>query len=181
MLALGDHGGGGGGRGRDSHAGGAVRAIDAGARLLAVAAQQAGVPGPEDGPGGAAVWSRPGLWRVGEGQRGGVDDPVIPDQRDGHLDGLPHPAPAFAERRDVGHHAEHTLCTPERVNRTHAHSHWQKRPVYYLTHMRGFNWDKFFKKGNRKIVCCLDNSKPWQRREKQREEAMLLPLDHWKL
>jgi len=122
LRALGDHGGGGGGRGRDdSRVGGAVGAVDAGARLLAVvvvvaaaAAEQGGAAGPQDGAGGAAVRPRPGLRRVGEGQRGGIDDAVVPDQRDGHLDGLPHPAPALAEGGDVGHHAQHALRTPER-------------------------------------------------------------------
>lgn len=53
------------------------------------------------------------LWRVGEGQCGGVDDAVVPHQRDGDLDGLPHPAPALAEGGDVGYHAQHALRTPE--------------------------------------------------------------------
>lgn len=59
------------------------------------------------------MWPRARLRRVGEGQCGGVDDAVVPHQRDGDLDGLPHPAPALAEGRDVGHHAQHALCTPE--------------------------------------------------------------------
>lgn len=112
LCALGDHSCGGGGWGCDSRVGGAVGAVDAGAGVLAVAAEQAGVPGPQDGPGGAAVWPRPGLRRVGEGQCGGVDDAVVPHQRDGHLDGLPHPAPALTEGWDVGHHTQHALRTP---------------------------------------------------------------------
>lgn len=112
MCALGDHGCGGGGRRRDSCVGSAVGAVDAGAGLLAAVAEQARVAGPQDGAGGAAVWPRSRLWRVGEGQCGGVDDAVVPHQSDGHLDGLSHPAPALAEGGDVGHHAQHALGTP---------------------------------------------------------------------
>lgn len=112
LCALGDHSCSGGGCGRDSRAGGAVGAVDAGAGFLAAVAEQTGVPGPQDGPRGTAVWPRPGLRRVGKGQCGGVDDAVVPNQRDGHLDGLPHPAPALAEGGDVGHHAQHALRTP---------------------------------------------------------------------
>lgn len=112
VCALGHHGRGGGGRWRDPGAGGAVGAVDAGAGILAAVAVQAGVPGPQDGAGGAAVRPGAGLRRVGEGQRGGVDDAVVPHQRDRDLDGLPHPAPALAEGGDVGHHTQHALRTP---------------------------------------------------------------------
>lgn len=113
LCALGDHSCGGGRCGCDSCVGGAVGAVDTRARLLAIVAEQAGVSGPQDGSGSAAVWPRPGLRRVGEGQRGGVDDAIVPHQRDRHLDRLPHPAPALAEGGDVGHHTQHAFRTPD--------------------------------------------------------------------
>ena len=39
----------------------------------------------------------PGLRGVGEGEPGGVDDPVIADQSHGHLGGLAAPLPAISE------------------------------------------------------------------------------------
>lgn len=65
---------------------------------------------PQDGPGGAAVGPRARLGGVGEGEGGGVDDAVVADQRDRHLDRLPHPAPALPEGRDVRHHAQDALA-----------------------------------------------------------------------
>lgn len=113
LCALGDHCCcGGGGRRRDPRVGGAVGAVDAGGRLLAAVAEETGVARAQDGPRGATVRPRPRLWRVGERQCGGVDDAVVPHQSHGHLHGLPHPAPALAEGRDVGHHAQHALRTP---------------------------------------------------------------------
>lgn len=67
----------------------------------------------QDGPCGRAVQAGPRLRRVGEGERRGVDDSVVPDQSHWDLHGLPHPAPAFPESRNVRHHAEDALSTPE--------------------------------------------------------------------
>lgn len=114
MCVLGHHGGG-RGRGRDSCVGavGAVGVVSvAVVSDVAASREQAVAARPQDGSGGVAVRPRPGLRRVGEGECGGVDDPVISHQRDGHLHRLPHPAPALTEGRDVGHHAQHALRTP---------------------------------------------------------------------
>ena len=62
---------------------------------------------------------RPRLRRVGERQSGGVDDPVVPDQRDGHLGGLPHPLPPASELGDVRYDAEHAFLTPVHRLRLH--------------------------------------------------------------
>lgn len=58
------------------------------------------------------VIPRPWLRRVCEGQPCCVDDAIVPDQRDGHLGGLPHPLPASAELWDVGNDTQHVLLTP---------------------------------------------------------------------
>lgn len=67
----------------------------------------------QDGPGGGAVQAGSGLRRVGESERRRVDDSVVPNQCHRDLHGLPHPAPAFPEGRNVWHHAEDALSTPE--------------------------------------------------------------------
>lgn len=54
---------------------------------------------------------RSGLRRVREGQSRGVNDPVVADEGHGDLGGLPDPLPTAAERRDVGHYAQHGLLT----------------------------------------------------------------------
>lgn len=56
---------------------------------------------------------RPRFRGVGEGEGGGVDDPVVADQRYGDLNRLSHPAPALPEGRNVRHHAEDALSTSE--------------------------------------------------------------------
>lgn len=160
LCALGDHSCGGGGWGCDSCVGGAVGAVDAGTGLLAVAAQQAGVAGPQDGPGGAAVWPRPGLRRVGEGQCGGVDDAVVPHQRDGHLDGLPHPTPALTEGWDVGHHTQHALRTPVCVWRWRSDT--QSLRILSITQFRSLIHSYFVPFGfNIKSFCFKMKSKTW--------------------
>ena len=61
----------------------------------------------------------PGLRGVGEGEPGGVDDPVVADQRHGHLGRLPTPLPALSELGDVGDDTEHALLTPVHCLRLH--------------------------------------------------------------
>ena len=58
---------------------------------------------------------RPGsrLRRVREGELGVEDDAVRPHEQDRHLSRLPNPRPASPELRDVRHHAQHGLLTPE--------------------------------------------------------------------
>lgn len=57
--------------------------------------------------------ARPRFRGVGEGQGGGVDDPVVADERDGDLDRLSHPAPPLPEGGDIRHHAQDALATSE--------------------------------------------------------------------
>ena len=65
----------------------------------------------------AELW--PGLRGVGEGEAGGVDDPVIADQSNGDLGGLTDPLPALSELGDVRDYTEHALLTPVHRLRLH--------------------------------------------------------------